>query len=140
MAIITKKGQPISGGAGQFRPRPPVLTNQATTSSDAQQITSRPASPFDNPYGSVNVPAPTNANDSHPYGNPAKTLLPKQAGARVEQYVGCGDTRTTKDMLDAVGEPRIPSGYNSIMSGFPTRGSRRVIGNGNQPSAKGRRR
>lgn len=120
MALTTKKGIPITGGRTAMQPRPPVLTNQATTSADAQRQVNQPPAPFANPYGPRNVPAPPNRAASHPYGKPAKNLLPKQAGARMERSIGVGATgNTTPDMLAAVGEPRLPKGYNPVNSGFP---------------------
>jgi hypothetical protein len=97
-------------------PRPPVLSDAADTSKDAQRMISRPPMPFENPHGAVNVPAPVNRNASHPYGLPAKTLLPKTAGANlVSNHASIHNgTATTDDMLAAVGEPRKPSGYNDV--------------------------
>jgi hypothetical protein len=120
--------RPITASRPAMRPEAPVLSNQAETSRTAQRMIPRPPMPFENPHGAANVPAPTNRNASHPYGLPAKTLLPKTAGARIEQSLNCGNTETTADMLAAVGEPRMPSGYNPIISGFPTSGAKRQSG------------
>lgn len=139
--MIKKQGKPISGGAGQFRPTPPVLSNQATTSADAQRVVRQPPQPFQNAVGAAELPAPTNRNAAHPYGTPAKTLLPKKAGARMEQNVGSASAaNTSRDMLAAVGEPRLPKGYNSIMSGRPTEGAARRVGNGSQPKGAASKR
>jgi hypothetical protein len=110
------KGGGITGSSTRMQSRPPVLSNQAETSRTAQRMIPRPPMPFENPHGAVNVPAPVNRNASHPYGLPAKTLLPKTAGANlVSNHASIHNgTATTDDMLAAVGEPRRPSGYNDV--------------------------
>jgi hypothetical protein len=122
--------RPITASRPAMRPEAPVLSNQAETSRTAQRMIPRPPMPFENPHGAANVSAPVNRNASHPYGLPAKTLLPKTAGANLVSNRASihNGTETTQDMLDAVGEPRKPSGYNSIMSGFPTSGAKRQAG------------
>src|SRR5271170_4185518 len=104
MAITTKRGQPITGGRTAMQPRPPVLSDAADTSRDAQRQVMQPGQPFSNPYGTVNVPAPVNRAASHPYGNPANSLLPKRAGARIETNVGIGSPATTRETLLASGD------------------------------------
>ncbi len=135
------KGNPISGGAGQPRPRPPVLTNQAMTSAGAQRIVRQPQQDQGNPHGIRRIPAGVNQNFAkitRPYGSASSNLMPRKSSASQPQSsVRAG---TTAEMLAAVGEPRLPRGYNPIISGYPTRGSQRVVGGGNQPSAKGRKR
>lgn len=131
---------PISGGPGQFRPTRPVKST-ANTSSDAERQIMQSPQPFGNPHGTVNVPAPVNRNASHPYGNPAKNLLPKEAGARMERNVGAASAaNTSRDMLDAVGEPRLPKGYNPVMSGRPMSDVSRRVGNGSQPKGSASKR
>jgi hypothetical protein len=120
--MIKKKGRPISGGAGQFRPTPNVLSDAAATSRDAQKLVRASPAPFQNRQGSMNIPAPT-----HPSfrANPqfSKDLLKYGATGR---SVSVRNAPTVN--LGAVGEPRLPKGYNPIISGFPTRGATRTAG------------
>lgn len=126
-------------GSKPFRPaRRPFVPNAKDTSADVQTMISEPPAPFKNNLTAANVPAPPNRAAEHPYGLPAKELLPKTAGARVEQQLHCGDTQTTDDMLAAVGEPRLPRGYYSVTSGFPVPGVARQTGPDRQPR-RGRR-
>jgi len=123
-----------------MRPRPPVLSDAADTSRDAQKQIMQPAQPFANPYGTVNVPAPVNQNFGRAQvaGLPAKNLNPKKAGGQITQdYSVCRGTDTTDDMLAAVGEPRPPKGYNDV-NYFRGAGSRKV-GGGNFPTSKRRK-
>jgi hypothetical protein len=110
---------PKSGARPDMRPRPPVLSDAADTSRDAQKLVRRPPSPFDNPYSAVNVPAPPNAGFSRaqrPYGSTAG--IRPRAGLATQPH-SVPRAGTTPDMLAAVGEPRLPKGYNPVNSGFP---------------------
>ena len=132
--MIKKKGNPISGGAGQFRPTPNVLSDAAATSRDAQKLVRASPAPFQNRQGSMNIGAPT-----HPSfrANPqfSKDLLKYGATGR---SVSVRNAPTVN--LGAVGEPRLPKGYNPINSGFPTRGATRTAGRDlDQPRACGQR-
>jgi hypothetical protein len=135
------RGQPISGGAGQFRTTPNVLSNSADTSRDGQKLARQSPAPFQSRQGPANISAPV-----HPYfdsNNRASVYYDKgtapnplkKAGGFTVSRPAAG---TTAQMLAAVGEPRLPKGYNSINSGYAMRGSQRVVGGGNQPSAKQR--
>lgn len=123
---------PISGGPGQFRPTKPVKST-SNTSSDAERQIMQSAAPFANPHGTVNVP--TGRVDMSRLGIPYTD--PKPVNARpqnIGKHVGCASAaNTSADMLAAVGEPRLPSGYNPIMSGRSTAKASRRIGNGSQP-------
>lgn len=134
------KGAGITGARPQNSPRPPVLTNQATTSEGAQRMIPRPPAPFDNPNGAVNVPAPVNRNfgGAQKAGLPAKGIYGTSHGGSTVTHVGCANTETTDEAFRAVGEPRKPKGYNSIMSGHPTQGVTRKVGGGNFPKARRR--
>lgn len=134
--MISKKGKPISGGAGQFRPTPNVLANAADTSRDAQRLVRASASPFQNRQGQLNVPVPS-VSHNKAYGSTGGGTKPRPWGAA--QPNSTPRAGTTADMLAAVGEPRLPRGYTSIISGYATK-PQRIIGGGNQPSAKGRKR
>ncbi|HKH99711.1 MAG TPA: hypothetical protein VJ999_11435 [Candidatus Sulfotelmatobacter sp.] len=127
--MIKKNRMPISGGAGQFRPTPNVLSNAADTSRDGQKLVKASPTPFQSRNGTVDVPAPTHpsfrANSQF-----SKDLLKYGAKGR---SVSVRNPPTVN--LAAVGEPRLPKGYNPIISGFPTRGVTRAVGGGNQPSA-----
>ena len=130
--MIQKHGKPITGAKPAMTPRPPVLSDAADTSRDAQKMVSRPPMPFENPYGTKNVPAPVNPA-YRSTGSPKE--LVNNGSNRHSIHNG---TETTEDMLAAVGEPRTPKGYNSIISGFPTSAPRKV-GSGNFPTAKRRK-
>jgi hypothetical protein len=120
--VITKKNRPISGGAGQFRRTPNVLSDSAATSRDAQKLVRESPQPFQSRNGVLGVPAPT-----HPAFRTASDFS-KQGLA----YGATGRSVSIKDRptvnLAAVGEPRYPKGYNSVNSGFPMTGSPRVAG------------
>jgi hypothetical protein len=76
------------------------------------------------PVGSLNA-----AELGIPYTRPMPVnAKPQNWGKRPE-------AGTSAAMLAAVGEPRLPKGYNPVNSGYTTRGAQRVVGGGNQPSA-----
>jgi hypothetical protein len=111
--MIKKQGKPISGGAGQFRPTPNVLSDAAATSRDGQKLAKQPPAPFQNRQGAAQIPAPTQSY------NRASSDFAKDGmrfGGRGKSVSIHG--KPTVD-LSAVGEPRYPKGYNPIISGFP---------------------
>ena len=120
--MITKKNRPISGGAGQFRRTPNVLSDSAATSRDAQKLVRESPQPFQSRNGVLGVPAPTQSQ------NRASADFARD-GMR---FGGTGKSVSIKNRptvnLAAVGEPRLPKGYNSVNSGFPMTGSSRVAG------------
>ena len=88
----------------------------------------QPPQPFANPFGTVKTPAPvsgyinTRKSKDNVYYDGGSPVNPNQkAGGFASRNVGCASAATTsQDMLDAVGEPRLPKGYNAINSGHPT--------------------
>ena len=137
------RGNPISGGAGQFRSTPNVLSDASRTSRDAQEFVKASPSPMQNRQGPMNVPAGVNQNFAkiqRPKASSAGGVKPRAASvaSRSTSFSIHKGTMTSASDLAAVGEPRLPKGYNSIMSGYPTRGAVRTVGGGNQPSAKQR--
>jgi len=137
------RGNPISGGRPQFRPTPNVLSDAADTSRDAQKFVKASPSPMQNRQGPMNVAAGVHqgfAKAQRPYGSTSSNLMPRNSKASQPQAsfsIHKGTTASASD-LAAVGEARLPKGYNSIQSGYPTRGAVRTVGGGNQPSAKQR--
>ena len=134
--MIKKGRQPISGGVGQFKPTPNVLSDAADTSRDAQKLVRANPSPFQNRQGPVNVPVGRVNMQSLgiPYGAPGPVnARTRNVGTRVT-------AGTTAAMLAAVGEPRLPKGYNPINSGFPTRGVQRTVGSGSTPRVSAKQR
>lgn len=126
------QGQPITGSRVPQRRRF-VLANQAETSSTAQRQIRLPDTPQQDPQ--LRVPAPT---------NPAY-----RSSSNLSQFarstLGRSSARSVREMADpdfaAVGyernatKPKRPG--TSIISGYPTRGNKRVAGDGSQPLAKG---
>ena|ERR1700674_5313938 len=138
-----KSKVPISGGRPQFRPTPNVLSDASRTSRDAQQFVKASPSPMQNRQGPMNVPAGVHegfAKAQRPYGSTSNNLLPRNSSKSQPQqnFSVHQDTRASAAHLAALGEPRLPKGYNSLTSGYPTRGTVRTVGGGNQPSAKKR--
>ena len=125
-----------------MKARPPVLTDQARTSAGAQRIIPRPPMPFENPHGSANVPAPANRNfqKAQTASLPSKGMYgTAKGGNNVSEVSILKGTETTPDMLAAVGEPAKPKGYNSIISGYPTKPARQVGRPGNSNTGTSRR-
>ena len=130
--MITKKQKPITGGRVPQRKRF-VLTNAAATSANAQRQVRIPDLPQQD--SQLRVPAPTNPNYR------ANSQFQKDA----LRYGGTGKANSVHEMSDPnfrdVGyepgstKPKRPG--TSIISGYPTRGNKRVAGDGNQPMAKG---
>jgi hypothetical protein len=138
-----KSKVPISGGRPQFRPTPNVLSDAADTSRDAQKFVKASPSPMQNRQGPMNVPAGVNqgfAKAQRPYGSTSSNLMPRHSSKSQPQTsfsIHKGTTSSASE-LAALGYDRLPKGYNSIQSGYPTRGTVRTVGGGNQPSAKKR--
>ena len=102
-------------------PRAPVLSNQAETSRTAQRIIPRPPMPFENPMGSLNVPAPTHRSYRSD-GNPRELRDQKS-------NVGCANTSLTADEMAAVGYgPNDTKGTWSLISGHATKNNQRQAG------------
>lgn len=138
---MATKGNTATG----FRPRPPVLTDAAATSRDAQNIVSRPPTPFDNPYGSANVPAPPNRNFSRDQiaGLPSRrgTSPSAQGGQATRDYSVHKGTSLSADEMAAIGYSASDTRTgNPIVSGRPTQNNTRRAGSGNQPRATRRGR
>lgn len=121
--------RPITASRPAMRPRPPVLTDAADTSRDAQKLVRRPPEPFDNPYGAKNVPAPSNRNYSQKAGLPGKGIYGTSRGGSEISNVGVGNTSLSAAEMAAIGYgPNDTKGTWSIISGQPTRGNQRQAG------------
>ncbi|MGA8872474.1 MAG: hypothetical protein WB460_15105 [Candidatus Acidiferrales bacterium] len=143
MASRPRTNVPITGAKPENRPAPNVLTNAADTSRDAEKLISRPPSPFANPYGVVNVPAPSNDNFRRyqTAGLPAKERYgTPRGGYNVTDASVHSSTRTTKDEMAAVGYGENDTrSDNSIISGYPIPGAARRTGPDGQPNARRRK-
>jgi hypothetical protein len=119
-----------------MRPAPPVLSDAAHTSRDAQKIVRRPAMPFADPQGSLNTPAPTSnyvntrkSKDNVYYdgGSPVNPL--QKAGGYSVKEVGCGNTSLSKEEMAAIGYgAKDTTSSDPIISGHPTRNAQRQSG------------
>jgi hypothetical protein len=120
--MIKKQGQPISGGAGQFRTNPNVLTDSAATSRDAQKLVRSSPQPFQNRQGSAKLGARTNSA-FRSSANPKELLKHGGAGRSVS-------IRNAPDVnMAAVGySAGATKSTNPIISGFPTRNTARRVG------------
>jgi hypothetical protein len=122
---------PKTGAAPEMRPTPNVLSDAADTSRDAQRLVSQPPAPFQNPFGSVNVPAPTNAR-----GSWREDSLDGSRGRRV----GCANTSLSDEEMAAIGYgPNDTKSNSPIISGQPLRNNARRAGEIILPKGKGRR-
>ena len=123
-----------------MRPRPPVLTDQ-NTSAAVQRMIPRPPTPFANPQGSLNVPAPTNRNfqKAQTAGLPAKGIYgTSKGGYNVTEH---SITKPYQTDWAAIGETGPPKGYNPVnnfqgtgtkrQSGMPGTNSKRASGRDN---------
>jgi len=132
--MITKQRNPITGARPEERPRPPVLTDAADTSRDAQRIVDRPSMPMENPYGPKNVPAPPNRNFARDQlaGLPSNrgTRPSAQGGQAATAYSVHNDTSLDAEQMAAIGESKatMPKANSSVHSGYPTRGNARKVG------------
>jgi len=107
-------------------PRPPVLTDQARTSAGAQRIIPRPPMPFENPQGSVNVPAPTNRTERFSGNNATegRTRFLRSSSASIHS-----GTSLSREEMAAVGyDPDATKGTWSLISGHATKNSPRQAG------------
>jgi hypothetical protein len=105
-------------------PRPSIPANQAETSSDLEKRLLAKPQPFTYEGGAATLAA--GSHDGSTEGIPYNVMAdvnakPQSYGA----YVGCGNTSETN--YAATGDTK-PGGYNSINSGFPTRGNQRQAG------------
>lgn len=141
------RGQPISGGAGQFRTTPNVLSDASRTSRDAQQFVKASPSPMQNKQGPMNISAPVHRyfdsnNRKSVYFDKGTALNPlKKAGgfSATNFSIRKGTTHSASEMAAVGYGPRATmSRNNSLITGYPTRGAVRTVGGGNQPSAKQR--
>lgn len=133
---------PISGARPEISLGRPIVPNAKDTSLDAQRMISAPPHPFTDNMTSAQIPAPSNRNFSKDQtaGLPAKSPYGTSRGGYVISDVSIHQgNKTTQDMLDAVGEPRLPEGYNSIMNGRPIPGPARRTGPDSQPKSRGRK-
>jgi hypothetical protein len=113
-----KTGVARNSPSRTMRPKAPVLSDSAHTSSDAQKLVRRPPAPFDNPNSALNVPAPTNPQ-FRSNGNP-RELVDKP------RRVGVANTSLSADEMAAIGySPTATRSDNPIISGFRTRVARR---------------
>jgi len=120
-----KNRVPITGSSRVPARRKFVLGNQAQTSSTLQRQVRLPDTPQQD--SQLRVGAPT---------HPAYRVGADFAKATLEKRSSFSIHNRPTVNLGAVGEPRLPRGYNSINSGFPQTGRQRVVGGGNQPSAQ----
>lgn len=135
--MIQKKGNPITGARPQMRPSRNVLSDAADTSRDAQELVRATPSPFQNRQGPVNLPVA-----SHPDFRVSGDFAKAAAKGATGRNVSMKNAPTVN--FGAVGYANGPyktrAGIHSVNSGFPMRGTQRVIGGGNQASAKEVRR
>ncbi|MGO9590673.1 MAG: hypothetical protein ACLP3K_11600 [Candidatus Acidiferrales bacterium] len=126
-----------------MRPRSPVLSDAADTSRDAERQILQPPQPFANPYGTVNVPAPTNQNFQRAQraGLPATGRYGTSKGGYVVSSASVhSGTRTSADEMAAVGYgPKDTRSDNPLISGFPIPGAARRTGPDGQPNARRRK-
>lgn len=120
----------FTGSKGNMRPRPPVRTNAADTSRDAERIISRPPMPFENPFGPANVAAPKGYSGSgRDYAGVNSPGARGKAGGYSAQNIGCANTSLTPDEMAAIGYgPNATKSENPIISGHPTRNNPRRAG------------
>jgi hypothetical protein len=112
---------PQTSSRPAMRPQAPVLSNQAETSRTAQRMIPRPPMPFENPQGSVNVPAPTHRG-FRSTGNPKELNYQKTE-------VGCANTSLSASEMAAVGYgPNDTKGTWSLISGHATKNNQRQAG------------
>jgi hypothetical protein len=86
----------------------------------------RPPGPFDNPYGSVNVPAPANPGERFSGDNATEGRTRWQGHSSASVHNG---TSLTREEMAAIGyEPGDTKSTESIISGFPLKNSQRQSG------------
>jgi hypothetical protein len=140
---MIKKGKvPISGGAGQFRKTPNVLSNAADTSRDGQKLVKGSPMPMQSRNGPMNVAAGVHegfAKAQRFYGSTSSNLLPRNSSKSQPQTsfsIHKGTKHSASEMAAVGYEPRATmSRNNSIISGHPTKNVSRTVGAGNFPKA-----
>jgi hypothetical protein len=117
--------RPITASRTAMRPTPGVLSNQAETSRDLQARLTKATEPFSNRGGAATLP--TGVHDSSTEGQHYNVVtgVNAQPQSLAGKHVGCANTGETN--WAASGDSK-PGGYNSINSGFPTRGAQRQSG------------
>lgn len=111
------RGNPITGSTPRMgKNKRPLIPTANQPSRDAQRMIMSAPAPFQNKNTPPNIPAPPNAGfrSKQPYGQ-AGPVRPRNASAaeNITRFAA-GSPRTTPNMLSAVGEPRLPRGYNSV--------------------------
>jgi hypothetical protein len=135
MAITTKRGQPITGSRAAMKSRKPVLSDAAHPSRDAQRIVPRPPMPFENPQGSVNVPALANRAERFSGNNATegRTRWLRSSSASIRS-----GSSLTADQADAIGYGvNDTKSSNPIISGRPLQNRTNSTGPSSQPRATG---
>lgn len=139
--MITKGKVPISGGAGQFRQTPNVLSNAADTSRDAQKLVKGSPKPQQSRNGPMNVPAGVHesfAKAQRPYGSASSNLLPRNSSKSqpsTSYSIHKGTSHSASEMAAVGYEPRATMSRGAIISGHPTKNVSRTVGAGNFPKA-----
>ena len=118
------KGGGITGSSTRMQPRPPVLTDQ-NTSAAVQRIIPRPPMPFENPQGSLNVPAPAHSQFRSD-GNARESQ--KRYGGSSSASIHSSTSLTADEQRSIGGGMPSARGQHSVISGFPTSGGRRQAG------------
>lgn len=117
-----------------MRPRPPVLSDAAHTSSDSQKEIRRPPMPFADPQGALNVPAPANRTERFSGNNATEGRTRFLRSSKV----GCANTSLSADEMAAIGYgPNDTKSSNPIISGRPTQNQQRKMGPDSQPRTTG---
>jgi hypothetical protein len=114
-------GVPASAPIRSMVPRPSIPANQADTSNDLEKRILAKPQPFT--YDTTTPNIPTGRHDGSTEGIRYNVMAP--VNARPQSYGSA--VMSDKEMLAATGDTK-PGGYNSINSGFPTRGNQRQAG------------
>ena len=110
-----------TGARPEMTGRPSIRANQAETSLDAERRILAAPDPFKYDNSTANMP--TGRLDYKTLGIPYEVQAP--VDAKPQSYGS--PVMSDKEMLAATGDTK-PQGYNSINSGFPTRGNQRQAG------------
>jgi hypothetical protein len=118
-------GVPKSAPIRSMVPIPSIPANQAETSKDLEARLLAPPQPFT--YDTLAATLPTGHHDGSTEGVPYNVMTDVNAEPQrlAGTHVGCANTGETN--WAASGDSK-PGGYNSINSGFPTRGNQRQAG------------
>jgi hypothetical protein len=111
-------GVPASAPIRSMAPRPSIQANQAETSKDLEARIRANPQPFTYEGGAATLR--TDRHDGSTEGIRYNVMAP--VNARPQSYGSA--VMSDKEMLAATGDTK-PGGYNSINSGFPTRGVQR---------------